>query len=65
MLQDKARETVVFLHNEKGFSYSMLAKKLGVSRGYVSLWLKNERNFSFLLLNKLQEVLLNEYGITI
>jgi transcriptional regulator with XRE-family HTH domain len=57
MLQDKARETVVFLHNEKGFSYSMLAKKLGVSRGYVSLWLKNERNFSFLLLNKLQEVL--------
>nr|CDL65643.1 unnamed protein product [uncultured bacterium] len=46
MTQDFLRNSIKELHKSQGISYKHIAKCIGISPCYLSLWLKGDRNFS-------------------
>lgn len=44
--QDLLRNSIKELHITQGISYKHIAKCIGISPCYLSLWLKGDRNFS-------------------
>lgn len=63
MLQEGYRKQVRKVKEEYGISYAALAKKIGITNGYLSMWLHNERSFSDSTLEKLKEYLAKFEGI--
>lgn len=56
-MQNKERAQVRVLHEEKGISYSFIARKTGITYAFLSMWLNGKRNFSNQTLLKLQRYL--------
>lgn len=56
--QDYLRNTIREIHNLQGVSYKHIAKSIGITPCYLSLWLKGDRNFS----NNIYDIAAENYG---
>ena len=55
-MEERIRITIRKLHTEQGVAYNHIARKLGISPAYLSLWLNRSRNFSEFILERAVEI---------
>ena len=57
MDQQELREKLLNYVKENGLKYNYIAKKIGISKCHMSLFINNKRNFKKDKLEKLKEIL--------
>ena len=51
-MEEIVRINIRKLHTEQGVAYKHIARRLGISPAYLSLWLNRNRNFSEYILER-------------
>ncbi len=51
-MEETVRINIIRLHTEYGIAYKHIAKQIGISPAYLSLWLNRNRNFSEYILER-------------
>lgn len=57
MSREDLRSKLVKVHEEKGIAYTWFAKQLGVHRNNISYFIRNKREISSNLANRLERIL--------